>query len=367
MSPTCNKTRTVKALLVFTVLVWALAPVSARADDERPHNASGGVQKVALHKAHKGKKSGKRRAHAGKRARHTHASVDSGASYADLVMDARTGRILHATAPDELRHPASLTKMMTLYLTFDAIKRGRLKLDQMLPISPNAASQEPSKLGLRVGRQIRVEDALLGLVTKSANDATVVLAEALGNNEEEFVRLMNNKARELGMTRTFFRNASGLPDPQQVTTARDMAILGYALIYHHPQFYPYFSRESFTYAGVRHANHNHLMSRYQGMDGIKTGYTRASGFNLVGSTVRGSTRLIVVVFGGRSAVSRDNKMAALMDQAFAQIQGERSLQRVASARENTNGSSSEFVSVPPKAPTATTPARQPTLGRLGNS
>ncbi|MBF0125679.1 MAG: D-alanyl-D-alanine carboxypeptidase [Magnetococcales bacterium] len=242
------------------------------------------------------------------------------ANYADLVMDAKTGRILHSTSPDDLRHPASLTKMMTLYLTFQALKRGQLELEQRLSISQHAASQAPSKLGLRGGNTIRVEDALLGLVTKSANDATVVIAEALGGTEEGFARMMTNKARELGMQRTVFRNASGLHDPEQVTTARDMAILGYALIYHHPQFYPYFSREGFTYAGVRHNNHNNLMKRYQGMDGIKTGYIRASGFNLVASTVRGSTRLIAVVFGGRSAVLRDNRIAALMDQAFAGIQ-----------------------------------------------
>ncbi|MBF0109846.1 MAG: D-alanyl-D-alanine carboxypeptidase [Magnetococcales bacterium] len=246
--------------------------------------------------------------------------IDASPNYADLVMDARTGRILHATSPDALRYPASLTKMMTLYLAFDALKKGKLHLNDLLPVSHTASIQEPSKLGLRPGQQIRVEDALLGLAIKSANDATVVFAEALGGSVEGFARMMTQKARDLGMTRSVFRNPSGLPNPEQVTTARDMAILGYALIYHFPQFYPYFSRDRFSYAGVSHRNHNRLMSRYQGMDGIKTGFIRASGFNLVASTVRGSDRLIAVVFGGRSAVERDNRMAALLDQSFAQLQ-----------------------------------------------
>lgn len=266
-----------------------------------------------------------------KQVQRVRSAASSGPAYADLVMDAKTGRILHATQPDELRHPASLTKMMTLYLAFEALKSGELTLNKSLPISQNAAAQEPSKLGLRAGDTIRVEDALLGLVTKSANDATVVVAEALGGSEEQFAQMMTNKARLLGMKRTIFRNPSGLPNSEQVTTARDMAILGYAIVYHHPQFYPYFSREGFTYAGVRHNNHNHLMSRYRGMDGIKTGFIRASGFNLVASTVRGPTRLIGVVFGGHSAVARDNKMANLLDEAFAKLQKGKAVQQVASA------------------------------------
>ena len=282
-----------------------------------------------------------------RRVKRSRSAAKSTAGYADLVMDAKTGRILHATHPDELRHPASLTKMMTLYLAFNALKSGQLRLDQQLPISKNAASQEPSKLGLRAGSKIRVEDALLGLVTKSANDATVVVAEALGGSERQFARIMTKKARSLGMYRTVFRNPSGLPDSAQVSTARDMAILGYALVYHHPQFYPYFSLEGFTYAGVHYGNHNRLMRRYQGMDGIKTGYIRASGFNLVASTVRGSTRLIGVVFGGRSAAKRDNKMAALLDQAFGKLKRNKK-RRVASTGKKWK---TAYVSVPRKIPT----------------
>ncbi len=258
-----------------------------------------------------------KKAHHHRAAHHSGAPVDRGASYADIVIDADTGRVLHATASNDLRHPASLTKMMTLYLTFQALEAGRLNMNQYLPISENAAAQSPSKLGLHAGQRIRVEDAILGLVTESANDAAVTLGEWMGNSEEGFGQMMTRQARALGMTRTQFRNPSGLPDPDQVTTAHDMAVLGAALIRHFPQYYPYFSRDSFTYAGINHHNHNHLMERYSGMDGIKTGYIRASGFNLVASARRGGHRLIAAVFGGHSAVARDNRMAELLDESFA--------------------------------------------------
>lgn len=236
--------------------------------------------------------------------------------YAAIVIDARTGEVLHETDADATRHPASLTKMMTLYLTFEALDEGRLTLDQPLPVSAYATTMTPTKLGLRPGQTLRVEQAILGLVTKSANDAAVVLAEALGGSEERFAELMTRKARALGMRNTIFYNASGLPDDRQVTTARDFSLLSRALINDHPKYYPYFSRRSFAYGGRSLANHNHLMSRYEGMDGIKTGYVRASGFNLAASAVRGGRRLIAVVMGGTSALARDNRMAALLDAAF---------------------------------------------------
>lgn len=251
---------------------------------------------------------------------HHHAGVARSASYADIVIDAESGEILHATEPDHLRHPASLTKMMTLYLTFQAIESGRVGLNQYLPVSANAAEQPPSKLGLRPGQRIKLEDAILGLVTESANDAAVALAEWLGGSESGFADMMTRQAHALGMAKTHFNNPSGLPNDGQVTTAHDMAILGDALIYHFPQFYPYFSHDEFTYAGITHHNHNHLMDRYDGMDGIKTGYIRASGFNLVASAKRGSTRLIGVVFGGHSTLERDNRMAQLLDQAFDRME-----------------------------------------------
>jgi len=238
------------------------------------------------------------------------------AKAAAIVVDARTGQVLIDQDADAIVHPASLTKMMTLYLAFDALEDGRLSLDQQLPVSSFAESMSPTKLGLRAGQTLKVETAILGLVTKSANDAAVVLAEALGGTESRFAEMMTRKARELGMRRTVYRNASGLPNMEQVTTARDYAALSRALMRDHAKYYPYFSRRNFVYGGRTLANHNHLMSRYEGMDGIKTGYTVASGFNLAASAVRDGRRLVGVVMGGKSAGSRDNKMAALLDQAF---------------------------------------------------
>ncbi len=253
------------------------------------------------------------------------AAVGSGLSAAEalaakaaaIVVDARTGQVLIDQDADAIVHPASLTKMMTLYLAFDALEDGRLSLDQQLPVSAFAQSMSPTKLGLRAGQTLKVETAILGLVTKSANDAAVVLAEALGGTEARFAEMMTRKARELGMRRTVYRNASGLPNMEQVTTARDYAVLSRALMRDHAKYYPYFSRRNFVYGGRTMANHNNLMSRYEGMDGIKTGYTIASGFNLAASAVRDGRRLVGVVMGGKSAGSRDNKMAALLDQAFS--------------------------------------------------
>ncbi|AWK86461.1 D-alanyl-D-alanine carboxypeptidase [Azospirillum thermophilum] len=238
------------------------------------------------------------------------------AKAAAIIVDARTGEVLIEQDADAVTHPASLTKMMTLYLTFDALDEGRLTLDQALPVSAWAESMSPTKLGLRAGQTIKVETAILGLVTKSANDAAVVLAEALGGSEARFAEMMTRKARELGMRNTVFRNASGLPNMEQVTTARDFATLSRAMLADHPKYYPYFSRRNFVYGGRTLPNHNRLMSRYEGMDGIKTGYTVASGFNLAASATRDGRRLVGVVMGGKSAVSRDNRMAALLDQAF---------------------------------------------------
>ena len=244
------------------------------------------------------------------------------AKYAAIVVDARTGEVLHEENADVVTYPASLTKMMTLYLTFDALDAGRLTLDQALPVSSWAEAQSPTKLGLRAGQTIRVEQAILALITKSANDASVVLAEALGGSEARFAEMMTRKAREMGMRNTVFRNANGLPNMEQVTTARDFSILSRAMLSDHSKYYPYFSRRNFVYGGRSLHNHNRLMSRYEGMDGIKTGYTVASGFNLASSAVRDGRRLVAVVLGGKSAVSRDNRMAALLDKAFGKAGGD---------------------------------------------
>ncbi len=241
------------------------------------------------------------------------------ARYASIVIDYHTGRVLHETNADTRNYPASLAKMMTLYLAFEALDRGDLKLDQKLKVSRRAAGMPASKLGLKRGQRITVKNAILALVTKSANDAAVVMAEALGGKETKFALKMTKKARELGMKRTSFRNASGLPNRRQVRTARDMATLARALIRDYPKHYRYFSTKQFVYKGRKHRNHNRLLKNYSGTDGIKTGYIRASGFNLAVSVKRDGRRLIAVVFGGKTPRSRDRHMAKLLDRGFAKL------------------------------------------------
>jgi len=236
-----------------------------------------------------------------------------------IVVDADTGRVLSEANADTVTYPASLTKMMTLYLTFEALNAGRLRLDQPLGVSSEAASQPPTKLGLVPGEAVTVRDLILGLVTKSANDAALVLAEGLAGSEAAFADRMNQKARQLGMTRTAFRNPNGLPDPDQRTTARDIAQLAVALYHDFPREYRYFATREFDFRGRTIRSHNHLLDWYDGADGIKTGYIRASGFNLAASAVRDGHRLIGVVMGGPSARTRDQQMADLLDQGFAQI------------------------------------------------
>ncbi len=241
------------------------------------------------------------------------------ARYASIVIDAETGQVLHGANQDTRNYPASLTKMMTLYMAFEALEKGTLTLDQKLKVSRRAAGMPPSKLGLKAGRTIRARDVILALVTKSANDAAVVMAEALGGKETSFARMMTKKARSLGMKRTSFRNASGLPNRGQLSTARDMSKLAQALLRDYPKYYKYFSTKSFTYAGRTYRNHNKLLKNYEGTDGIKTGYIRASGFNLVASVKRKNRRLIAVVFGGRTSRSRDKHIKKLLDRSFKKL------------------------------------------------
>ncbi len=234
-----------------------------------------------------------------------------------IVIDAETGKVLSERNADVQNYPASLTKMMTLYLVFEALEQGKLKLDQRFTVSRVAEHQAPSKLDLREGQTVAVRDLILGLVTKSANDAAVVVAEGMAGSEAAFAQRMTQKAHELGMASTTYRNASGLPNPAQVTTARDLAKLALALYRDFPREYGYFATEEFTYNGATYANHNHLMQAFEGMDGIKTGYIRASGFNLAASAVRDNRRLIGVVMGGQSAHARDMEMAHLLNDGFA--------------------------------------------------
>ncbi len=241
------------------------------------------------------------------------------AKYASLIMDAETGRILSQTNADTRNYPASLTKMMTLYLVFEALDNGRLAADDHLVVSARAARQPSSKLGLRRGRTISVRDAILAIITKSANDAATVLAEALGGTERRFAMIMTAKARRLGMSRTTFRNASGLYNRGHLSTAKDMAVLARRLLTDFPSYYRMFSTAQFSFDGRVNKNHNKLLKTYKGADGIKTGYIRASGYNLVASARRGGRRLIGVVFGGRSARGRDRQMTRLLDKGFLLI------------------------------------------------
>lgn len=239
--------------------------------------------------------------------------------YASIVVDAQTGRILSERYADKKLHPASLTKAMTLYITFDALKAHRLRRGQRIRISRHAASMVPSKLGLEPGETITVEDAILALVTKSANDVAAALGEAIAGSEDRFALLMTRRARQLGMKNTVFKNASGLHHRSQVSTARDMAILARALIYDHPEYYHYFSVKKFKYRGDTYSNHNKLMNTYDGMDGLKTGYVNAAGFNLMASAVQNNRRLIGVVFGGRTSRTRNAHMKVILDRGFAKI------------------------------------------------
>ena len=241
------------------------------------------------------------------------------AKYASYVIDADTGRVLHAVNEDTRNYPASLTKIMTLYMTFEAMRDGKLTLNQRLKVSRRAEGMAPSKLGLRRGQTITVKDAVLALVTKSANDAAVVLAEAMGGTEIDFAIKMTERARQIGMTRTTFKNASGLPNRRQLSTARDMATLGLRIRADFPEFYSYFSTTHFKYGSRTYKNHNTLLSSYEGTDGIKTGYIRASGFNLVASVERHGHRLLGVVFGGQTGKSRDAHMKSLLDKGFEKV------------------------------------------------
>jgi len=244
---------------------------------------------------------------------------------AALVVDGATGKVLYARNETAERHPASLTKMMTLYLLFDALKAGKVTMQTQLPVSYHASIQKPTKLGLRPGQTISVDMAIRSLVIRSANDAAVVIAEALGGTESHFAEMMTARARQLGMRETNYHNASGLPDPLQISTASDLAILGRHLAYDHPQYFPYFGLAGFNYKGAWIPTHDNLIGRYDGADGIKTGYTGASGFNLVSSVTRGTTHVIAVVMGGRTAMRRDLEMVRLLDQTFAQIQANPSM------------------------------------------
>jgi D-alanyl-D-alanine carboxypeptidase (penicillin-binding protein 5/6) len=242
--------------------------------------------------------------------------VTTESKYAAIVMDAATGEVLYQRNPDAQRYPASISKIMTLYLTFEALSTGRLKLTDRIVVSQHAANMAPSRLGLRPGESISVDDAMRAVAVKSANDMAVALAERIGGSESRFASLMTLRAQELGMTNTHYVNASGLPDVRQISSARDIATLSRAVMRDYPQYYSYFSIKRFDYHGQSIANHNGLLNKMQGVDGLKTGFINASGFNLAASAVRDNHRLIAVVLGGNTTAARDAHVEDLLDTGF---------------------------------------------------
>ena len=251
---------------------------------------------------------------------------NAAASVSSIIIDANTGHVISAQNADELRYPASLTKLMTLYITFDALEKGLIKLEDELPVSRKAANRAPSRLGLKPGSTISVKKAIEALIVKSANDCATVLAEGLGYSEENFARTMTRVAKELGMKNTTFRNASGLPNRAQKTTARDMAILGAAMYHHFPQYYKWFSLRKFSYAGRTYYTHNHVLKNFKGADGMKTGFTNAAGFNIITSAEREGQRVIAVTMGHNTLKARDKKVIAMMDKGLTRLAMENRLQ-----------------------------------------
>ncbi|PWB83878.1 MAG: D-alanyl-D-alanine carboxypeptidase [Methylocystaceae bacterium] len=292
------------ATIILTLLALSSFPAEARRQHHRHgYHHSASIRHGSHHVRFK--------RHVGHRF-HRRAEAGDSPAFAAIVMDANSGRTLYSRSENELRHPASITKVMTLYLLFEQLEKGRLRLDSPLMVSAHAAAQAPSKLGLAPGQTIDVENAIKAVVTKSANDIAVAIAENIGGDEDSFAEMMTRKAHALGMSRTHYANASGLPDDEQITTAHDLAILGRAIQDRFPRYYRYFATHSFSYHGHAHRNHNHLLGQIEGVDGIKTGYTRASGFNLLTSVRRGSRHIVAVVLGGRSGAARDRAMAGLI-------------------------------------------------------
>lgn len=288
------------------------------------------------------------------------------AKYAAIVIEETSGRVLFARNADKARYPASLTKIMTLYLLFEELESGRLSMSTRLPVSRVAASRSPSKLHLRPGQSISVKDAIFALITKSANDVATVVAEKLSGTEREFGKRMTRKARALGMTRTTFRNASGLPNRQQRSTARDMARLAIAVRRDFPQYFDFFSTTSFRWKGQRFNNHNKLLTKYSGTDGIKTGYINASGFNLVATVERAGVRLIGVVFGGRSGRTRDAHMVEILDKSFKRVKPADIRAQLTPVRSGAVAALPKTLPVPPPVPGALPVAPPPRRVRHGS-
>lgn len=280
-------------------------------------SVSGGA-KLGVAEAYAAEKTSKKKKHKKRGASKGSAATQS-SRFSALVVNAATGQILYEKNAGAIRYPASLTKMMTLYMTFEALKSGKLKMSDTLPVSAKAAGQPQTNISLSEGDRLPVRSAIESLIVRSANDSAMVLAEGLGGTAWNFALMMTQKAHALGMKDTVFRNPNGLPDSQQYTTAYDMARLGIALRRDFPEYYPMFKMKEFTYDGITYPGHNHVMTRYPGVDGIKTGFIQASGFNLVTSIKKNGYSLVAVVLGGSSIVARDNAMIAMLDRTFEQL------------------------------------------------
>ncbi|MGQ0444528.1 MAG: serine hydrolase [Beijerinckiaceae bacterium] len=316
--------------LGLALVVASVVALPAEARHWRPHRGDWPQTRVEV------------RRHHGESVRHRHARESGGTSnIAAIVVDGNSGRTLYARSENELRFPASITKVMTLYLLFEQLEQGRLRLDSDIRVSAYAAAQKPTKLGLRPGETISVDAAIKAVVTRSANDIAVAIAETIGGDEESFAALMTRKAHTLGMSSTHFANASGLPNGAQLTTARDLAILGRAIEERFPRYYRFFSTRAFSYRGATIQNHNHLLDRVEGMDGIKTGYTRASGFNLLTSVKRDGHYIVAVILGGPSARTRDKIMADLIEDEIANGATVRTASSISGATAGKRGAEAE--------------------------
>ena len=358
------------AVISASILSFAAAPAEAhhsRHSRHYAHSVPAGRTVRYAHDAHVRRHAHQsRHAHVSRYARRGYhlvrreAGPSASPAFSAIVVDDNTGKTLYSVSEDGLRHPASITKVMTLYLLFEELDRGALTLRTQIPISEHAAAQAPSKLGLPAGDTISVDDAIKAIVTRSANDIAVAVAEAVGRTEGNFAEMMTRKARELGMTNTAYVNASGLPDDRQITTARDLAMLGRAMEQRFPRYFHYFSLHEFAYEGEVIGNHDHLLGRVDGVDGIKTGYTRASGFNLLTSLHRGGRSLIAVVMGGRSAAGRDRIMETLIADHIAEASTTRATIEVADASPKPRAAArAEPRSAPPTRPaSAAEPAVQ---------
>ena len=312
--------------LGLALVVASVIALPAEARHWRPHRGAWPQTRVEFRRHHK------------ESIRYRHARESGGTSnIAAIVVNGNSGRTLYTRGENELRFPASITKVMTLYLLFEQIEQGRLRLDSDIRVSANAAAQKPTKLGLHPGETISVNDAIKAVVTRSANDIAVAIAETIGGDEASFAGLMTLKAHALGMSSTHFANASGLPNGAQLTTARDLAILGRAIEERFPRYYRFFSTRAFSYRGATILNHNHLLDRVEGMDGIKTGYTRASGFNLLTSVKRDGHYIVAVVLGGQSARTRDKIMADLIEDEIANGATVRTASSIADANAGKRG------------------------------